>query len=337
MNIIYVTSNADGTGKTTLSTALLAKLRAEGKNADYVKLFSQAPDTDKDTAFATMLLGMTEPTSPVPQKPGSITNPDLSEWIKDTIIPWAGKLDVAIVEGPNLTPDDLTGDNLSVKLSEQLNARVVLLLGYNRDITLDNLASMMAPFDTHLAGLVVNGAPKYHCRGIRQLVMSATSDLHLGFQGVIPEDRCLMAVTLAQITDHLGGRFLNGQDKATRLVESFLIGGNIMDSGETYFGRSNSKAVIARGDRPDIQLAALRTTSVALILTGNHEPVEYVSHEVVTQSTPLIVVPKDTKETSEALDTIFSRSTAHHLDKVRRFQELLEYHCGLSDILTLSE
>lgn len=332
MNIIYVTSNADGVGKTTLSTALLTKLGSDGKKVGYVKLFSQTPESDKDTTFATALLGLEESNSPTPQNSDSLTNPDLLEWVTSTIIPWANKLDVALVEGPNITPNNPITSNLSSKLSEALNAQVVLLIGYSQHITSDDLTSLLTNFDKPISGIVINSVPKYRYRQIDQILNTASSGLDLRLQGVIPEDRHLMAVTLAQITDHLGGRFLNGQDQSTRLVESFLIGGNIMDSGDTYFGRTDTKAVISRGDRPDIQLAALRTKSAALILTGNHEPVDYVSHEAANQSTPMIVVPKNTQETSEALETILSQSTAHHPDKVRRFQQLLECHCGLSDI-----
>ena len=71
-----------------------------------------------------------------------------------------------------------------------------------------------------------------------------------------------------------------GEEQGDNLVERYLIGANLMDSGDTYFNRVDNKAVIVRGDRPDLQLSALTGPVVGLINTGGHQPVEYLLHEV---------------------------------------------------------
>ena len=80
----------------------------------------------------------------------------------------------------------------------------------------------------------------------------------------IPEDRRLLGMSVEQLAQHLGGKFLNWEEKKDNFVEHFLIGGMVLDWGVLYFQRFDNKAVIVRGDRPDIQMAALRTPPQAV-------------------------------------------------------------------------
>jgi len=51
-----------------------------------------------------------------------------------------------------------------------------------------------------------------------------------------------------------------------------MVGAMNVDSALAHFRRQPNKAVITGGDRPDIQLAALETSTRCLILTGNLPP-----------------------------------------------------------------
>ena len=59
-------------------------------------------------------------------------------------------------------------------------------------------------------------------------------------------------------------------------AERFLIGGNIMDNGPTYYGRYHNQAVIIRAQRPDIQLASMLPQTRFLLLTRPGDPTDYV-------------------------------------------------------------
>ena len=84
-------------------------------------------------------------------------------------------------------------------------------------------------------------------------------------------------------------------------------------------------AVLVRGDRPDIQLAALQTGTVrALILTGGVRPIEYVYHEAERLGTPVVVVPTDTYQAAAKLEAAVGQARFDHPDKLARYQELAE-------------
>jgi BioD-like phosphotransacetylase family protein len=136
----------------------------------------------------------------------------------------------------------------------------------------------------------------------------------------------MMVLTIGQLAQHLDAKWVMGEAHADLLVRHILIGGNIMDSGITYFGRHEDKAVVVRGDRPDIQLSALATPTVCLVLTGGHHPIPYVLNEAQQKNVALLVVPGDTAHTAELMDTMYQRSTIHHPRKVDRFLHLIEEH-----------
>ena len=129
--------------------------------------------------------------------------------------------------------------------------------------------------------------------------------------GAIPEDRAMLAVTVEQVAAHLGGAWVQEPENTDSLIERFLIGGNILDSGETYYGRYSNQAVIVRTERPDIQLASLMEDTTCLVLTGRGDPTEYIKAEAMQRSVPLIRVEQDTIPTAESLAGLLDKAAVH--------------------------
>ena len=113
---------------------------------------------------------------------------------------------------------------------------------------------------------------------------------------------------------------------------NFMVGGMGMDSGEAYFGLRDNKAVIVRGDRPDIQMAALATPTTCMVLTHGIEPIEYVAYEAELEDVPVMVVESDTLSTMAALNTPAGSMWFDHPAKVERFTALLKQHVDVSTI-----
>ena len=135
MSILYVTSNRDGAGKTALATALLSKLREEGKSVGYAKLFSGNPGSDGDVAFARGLLGEGAAEGPAPQEMSALSGGGAAEGVGGAVATWASRLDAAVVEGPSAEVDGDDRNEVSSQLAEALDARVVVVLGYEAPLT----------------------------------------------------------------------------------------------------------------------------------------------------------------------------------------------------------
>ena len=100
-----------------------------------------------------------------------------------------------------------------------------------------------------------------------------------------------------------------------------------------YFNSQENVGVIVRGNRPDIQLAALQSDSVkAMILTGGAQPVEYVIYEAEKRNIPIALTTLDTTSVANKLGTLPSRNTFNHSDKLDCMLELIKTSIDLDTI-----
>ena len=344
MPVLYIASDRPRSGKTALAASLASRMRGAGRKVAYFKPLSSSADADPDVRFlsAKVLPGAGPIPGPMPlpgqgdPAPEGGPGDEGMDRITSAVVELAGSTDLTIVEGPSIAMTPGQDGDLAVRLAQAVDADVLLIVRYEKDLSGDSVLELCEPFGQRLAGVLVNLVTRYKEREAFHEIAPAVRARGIDFLGAIPEDRTMLSVTVGQIAEHLGGRWVMGQERSRDLVENLLIGGNIMDSGDTYFGRKESKAVIVRGDRPDIQLAALSGPTTCLILTGGHSPIQYVYHQAGQQEVPLLVVDQDTLSAARALDTLLERSTCHHTRKVERFQELLDQGADVTSLKAMN-
>ena len=340
MAVLYITSDRPGAGKTALAGGLAALFSQRGIRVGYCKPFSPTPQGDPDVEFISRVVLSEEDNAaqlvplqmPKDAGEGVPLPQDVARELATSIRGLATSKDLVLVEGPSLSSPGGDASHLSTELAEALDASVLVTMQYGPEITVELVRKASEMFGQRLLGVLINSVTRYRDREVRQVLAPAVESLGVKFLGALPEDRTMLAATVGQIAGQLGGDWVLYQEKSEELVEDFLIGGNIMDQGITYFGRMDNKAVIVRGDRPDIQLAALSTPVTCLILTGGHQPIQYVYHQAEQQEVPTFVVQSDTISTAHALDAMIRTSTCHHPRKLQRFQELVSTNVELSRI-----
>ena len=96
------------------------------------------------------------------------------------------------------------------------------------------------------------------------------------------------------------------------------------DSALSHFRRKANKAVITGGDRTDIQLAALETSTRCLILTCNLYPAPHVLNRADELCVPVLLTKMDTLGAIEVIEGYFDRSRFQQPQKVERFSALLD-------------
>ena len=338
MPALYVTSDRPSAGKTALISALAMELSSSGAGPVYFKPFSASPDDDPDVAFIVrdVMPGSSQAARPAllpdPGENGGSLSDETAGRLREAARIIGDGASHVLVEGPSLLSSEGDSSPAAVGVAELLDAPVVLIAHFRPGLDAGEIAGLCEPFGRRLLGILVNSVTPYRERETKQELGQGLQSRGITFLGAIPEDRLMLSPTVEQIAQHLDGQWVLGNEKSQDLVEKFLIGGNIMDSGESYFGRSENKAVIVRGDRPDIQLAALSTPTTCLVLTGGHQPIQYVHHQAEVENVPLLVVESDTMATAGAIEALLSRATAHHADKVARFGELLQRNADLGAI-----
>ncbi len=235
----------------------------------------------------------------------------------------AGHVDAVVVEGS-------TGQTeVDLRLSEEMDGLVVLVAGYG-----DNVVEAAKPYGDRLAGVIINNVPQYRRHHVETLLASDLSEAGIKLIGWLPESRRLLAPTIQLVAEHLDGSMAVCPENAGRLIDNFLIGGLILDWGPHYFSSQENVGVIVRGDRPDVQLAALQTDSVrALVLTKGIPPIEYVYYEASQRGIPVIVTSGDTHETAARIDTLLPLIRFDHPDKVERMADLIHERLDVDFIM----
>ena len=330
MSVLYVASNQPRAGKTAVAVTLARKLSQDGRTVALFKPFSQASgggQADPDAQALRQASGAQGDASgewPAAVSPSEAIQSSAIDHAADTSRQVGGAADVTVVEGLSGLHDTAGANSLA--LAEGLDARVVVVLGYSSGAVADEARTARNLFGDRLAGVIINGVTRYKVREVKDNLAPALEADGISVLATIPEDRRLLGMSVEQLADHLGGRFLSWEEKKDNFVEHFLIGGLVLDWGVLYFERHENKAVIVRGDKPDIQMAALTTPTSCIVLTAGQPPIQYVQYEAGQEEVPLIQVDTDTLETAEALESLQDKALFDHPVKQGQFMELMSRH-----------
>lgn len=331
MSILYVVSDQPGAGKTALCMGLARLLRAQSKSVVAIKPISDGED-DIDAAMYAELLGSDTKGWPIAVAE-DVSGGNLDE-VSALINDLASENDVVIVESSNglaATPGRIICDNV--------DAKVLVVAGYDASLSHGAVLATGAPYGGRVIGYIVNGVTQYMGTDVRaNLVPPIAAQASMRgarVLGLIPEDRCLLGVSVSQIAEHLSGEFISEEVEEDALVEYLMVGGMSLDPGEYYYGIHEKRAAIVRGDRPDLQMSALSApgSTACLVATGGITPIEYVRYEAEQEETPIILVQSDTLDTMARLDSLLDSSSFSHPDKLRRCVELLEEHVDVEGLL----
>ena len=313
MSVVQIAGAAPGAGATTVACGLASLLRSQGKRVTLVKPLSSA--CDADPAFLASLPGGSAETVAVEGAPSAAQAAEAVKVVQSA----AAGADVVVVEGPPLTDSAAGGEGgAAAELARSTGAAVVGVLEYERTLGAAAAGPWRDAFGESLAGCVVNKRTRYAEHDASARLAVELEDAGMPVLGVLPEERLLLAPTVQQAAEHLGGTYFAGEDGGGELIEHFLIGGLITEWGGNYFGRLPNQAVVVRGGRIDIQMSALNFPLNALFLTGCETPSQYVYQRADDLDVPLIAVGSNTHDTAAALESLGGAVSVHHAAKAER-------------------
>jgi BioD-like phosphotransacetylase family protein len=308
MATLIIASISDRSGKTAVAAAMASRL---GTDDSPVAIGTASGSESADASVFASLL------------PGSAALSGSASEVASNISISSGPGKIAIVEGSSSAQANLD-------LANATDGLVLLVVRYG-----ENVAGVAKEYGSRLAGVVINGLPKYRTEEVDGNIAADLEAAGTKLLGSIPDDRRMLAPKLGQVAEFLGGQFLSGEDESNRLLDNFLIGGLVLDWGPFYFASRNNTGVIVRGDRPDVQLAAIQTdTTRALVLTKGVRPVEYVLYEAAQREIPIVVVPGNTHDVAEQLEGLQPNVGFDHADKLARMVDLVSEHV---DVAALEE
>ncbi len=231
--------------------------------------------------------------------------------------------DVVILEGAGtLTQGSLFG--LSIHdMATSLNASVLLVARYHSPLLVDSLASVKLALGDRLAGVIINNIPAQELEMTQTLIKPYLESHGMPVLGLLPASRLLQSVSVREIARQLNAQVLCRGDRLDLMVESLTIGAMNVNSALGYFRQGQNKAVVTGGDRTDLQLAALETSTSCLILTGHMNPQPLIISRAEDLEVPILSVDLDTLSTVEIVDQAFGKVRLQEKIKVACIQELM--------------
>jgi BioD-like phosphotransacetylase family protein len=276
---------------------------------------------------------MTDPTDLM--APVALTPAKLEQQLRGPEIDYAPRLqeafkklsegrDVIVMEGGRSYREGYVAMLPPKKVVEMVGANVLGVIRHDDTLMYDRAMTAQNYFGPAFSGVVINEVPPTQMDFVKEVVVPYFTRRSIKTFGVLPKEQMLTAPSVLELADGLKAEILCASECGEELVEHMLVGAMSVESALTYFRRRPNKAVITGGDRADIQLAALETSTRCLILTGGLYPSPSVLNRAEELCVPVLLTKLDTLATIEIIEGYFGKSRFQQPQKVDFFSKLLD-------------
>jgi BioD-like phosphotransacetylase family protein len=345
MATIYVMSMESFAGKTVFCLGLARKLAGDGLSVGYIRPLTEAAKQREqaNTCAAIMkrYLGLTESMDVL--NPVMVDGETLDWILSDREVDYTKKMtdafkiasagkDVMVAEGVSGLSEGFMIGLDARTTADLLNANCLLLVRPKDEMIADTILSAKNWLRERVRGVVFNAVPRGMVEFVTESLTPYLNRKGVKVYAVIPEDRMLMAVTVRELVDRLGAKVVCAPDHLDTLVENVMVGAMSAENALSYLRRKPHKVVITGGDRPDIQLAALETSTSCLILSGNLNPSPIILGRADELGVPVLISQQDTLTTATLVEQAFTEVQFHEDKKINRYERLLETHLNYDEL-----
>lgn len=334
-----------GSGKTAIALGLALKLREQGIRVGYFKPIGSAKGPhrqgDEDVLLFRQALSLPHDASvlsPIRSGPYHLSGGqkrDLNaarEKIKSAWEAAAEGVDVLLIDG-FLSPYTAASLGLdAVSLAKMLNAAMLYVIRIEDDYSLDKAVFYNNYFQNqglHVLGNIFNNIERTLLDKTKGVYVPILQEQGHSVLGIIPRKAEIASPTVLEFYDALGGELLTDEDIGMdRIVEEVVVGSMTIESALGYLRRAPNKAVVTGGDRSDMAVTALETSTSVLILTGGLYPDVGVLSRAIEKKVPVILVHYDTFAAIERLHEISRRIHPGDQQGMRIAHENIANHCN---------
>ena len=180
-----------------------------------------------------------------------------------------------------------------------------------------------------MCGVIINRVPATKREFVEETARPYLEKNNIPVFGVLPEVSGLAALTVEELIEELDAEVVTETKTTDAVIENLTIGAMTAEAALSRMRKQRNKAVITGGDRTDIQLAALETSTTCLVLTGNLKPSPLIIKQADQMGVPVLMVAENTMEAIERIDRIFGKTRLGQTAKLEQFQSLLTEHVDL--------
>lgn len=243
-------------------------------------------------------------------------------------------VDLVLLEGPGSLSEGYLFDVSLPQMAQALDAEVVLVSRFHNLAMIDALLNAKATLGNRLVGVIFNDVNVEQQQLLQSTVQSFLETKEIPVVGILPSNALLRSVSVSELVQQLQAEVLCGHEFLNLMVEELTIGAMNVNSALKYFRKGRNMAVVTGGDRTDLQLAALESSTHCLILTGHFPPNELVLNRAKDLEIPVLLVDSDTLTTVDIIEKAFQRAQVHERIKVECIQDMISQYCDIDRLLS---
>lgn len=256
---------------------------------------------------------------------------DYRQQLSESLDGKAGEL--VLLEGPGTLTEGALFHLSLPQLAETIDAPVILVTRFHSALVVDGLLAAKRQIGDRLMGVIINDVPLDRVGRVTDCVQPFLERQGIPVLGILPSTALMRSISVGELVQRLEAEVLCCPDRMDLMVESLTIGAMNVNSALKYFRKATNMAVVTGGDRADIQLAALETSTQCLILTGHLPPLPQVIGRATDIGVPMLSVDLDTLTTVEIIDQAFGQVRLHEPIKVQCIRHLMGQHFDIARLL----
>lgn len=241
--------------------------------------------------------------------------------------------DLVLLEGPGSLVEGRLFDLSLLQMAEIVDAAVLLVARFHPVFLTDNLLFAKQQLGDRLLGVLINDIPSQQIEAVQTTLQPFLERQGISILGMLPRSALLRSVSVRELAHQLQAEVLCRSDRLDLMVESLTIGAMNVNSALKYFRKATNMAVVTGGDRTDIQLAALETSTQCLILTGHLPPQPFILQRAEDLEIPILSVDLDTLTTVEIIDRAFGQVRLQEPIKMQCIQQLMAEHFDIKRLM----
>ncbi|NEP19083.1 MAG: phosphotransacetylase family protein [Leptolyngbya sp. SIO4C1] len=243
--------------------------------------------------------------------------------------------DLLLLEGPG-TLEEGTLFGLSLpQLAAMTEAQVLLVARFHSVLIVDGLLAAKEKLGNRLMGVLINDVPEAQLAAVETKVKACLERHQIPVLGILPRTPIMRSVSVGELVHQLNADILCCPERTDLMVEKLSIGAMNVNSALKYFRKADNMAVVTGGDRADIQLAALETSTQCLILTGHIPPKKEIMERAKDLEVPILSVDLDTLTTVEIIERSFDQVRLQEPIKVKCSHMLMEKHFDIEQLMAV--
>ncbi|MFX0014322.1 MAG: AAA family ATPase [Promethearchaeota archaeon] len=342
MKKIVIASTDEGAGKTSL---IIGLAKALNKKIGYMKpfgdhlLYQKKRLWDYDSALVTNILGLEEQPENISigfahsklrfMYDKASTKEKLIELLKNV-----GKdKEIVLIEGSKNLNYGLSVHLDALTVARNIGAELLLILSGPAEKIIDEITFLVNCVDTkdiELIGVIINKIKDVE--NFKDLYLDSIKELGVNVLGIIPYQKELTQFSMAYLYETIFAKVLAGEKGLDNKVEHIFVGA--MSAAQVIkrpLWALENKLIITPGDRPDMIIAALESSTAGIVLTNNILPADPIIESKANMANiPLLLVSTDTFATAKQIDDMQIMFTKDETEKINLLEKLVKEHIDLN-------